>query len=213
MQPWSEVRKTSGRAIQILSPAKGVATRSSGLDESSFAENWQQEVIFDLHDLQTGKHRSITSTEGRLYTFLWRGDIGILEDAEDAPPVPRQAAALKKLLPEAARLIQTELLPDPNLTRFLLPCDLSAGLYRDKDKYLKVKQRLEEEFKAEVMLEPASSLGGEPPFLPTVHVAVFSMRGAVAEQIEKVLQSVLYNPQAGRQGVSRFRLKTHGLLL
>ena len=209
--PWSEVTKTNGQAIQVLSPSKGVASKSTGQDDSAFGENWQQEVIFDLHDLKTGEIQTITTTEGRLYTLLWRGDINILDEQQEAPPVPRQASALKKLLPEAAKLFQTELLPDPEVLRFLLPCDLAAGLYRDK--YLNVKQKLEAEFETTVRLEQAGSLGGVVPFLPTVHVAIFSLRGTTAEMVEKSLQDVLYRPLAARKGASRFRLKTHGLLL
>jgi hypothetical protein len=210
-QPWSKTIKTAGRAIQVLSPSRGVSSKSPGQDDSAFADNWQQEVIFDLHQLKTGSSETITTTQGRLYTLLWRGDTKILDEATDAPSVPQQASALKKLLPEAVKLFQTELMPDPNLIRFLLPCDLAAGLYYDK--YLNVKKKLDSEFSTTVQLEPAGSLGGQQGFLPTVHVAAFTLQGATAEQVESALQDVLYKPSAGRKGVARFRLKTHGLLL
>ena len=209
--PWSEVRQTPGHAIQVLSPQKGVAAKSPGQDDSAFAENWQQEVVFDLHDLKASLSSTITTTEGRLYTLLWQGDLKILDPAEPAPPVPLQAGALKKLLPQAAKKMQTELLPDSTQIQFFLPCDLAAGLYRDK--YLNVKKKLEEEFDFDMKLEAAGSLGGGLPFLPTVHTAVFTLRNTTAEQVEKALQDVLYRPSANRKGGSRFRLKTHGLLI
>ncbi len=210
-QSWSETIKTAGRAIQVLSPSRGVSSKSPGQDDSAFAENWQQEVVFDLHQLNIGHSETITTTQGRLYTLLWRGEPKILDKAVDAPPVPQQVSALKKLLPDAVKFFQTELMPDPNLIRFLLPCDLAAGLYHDK--YLNVKKKLESEFSTTVQLEPAGSLGGQQDFLPTVHVAAFTMRETTAEQVERALQDVLYKPSATRKGVARFRLKTHGLLL
>jgi len=209
--PWPEVSGAEGHAIQVLSPSKGVGAKSPGQEDSAFAENWQQEVVFELHDLKAGSSRTMTTTEGRLYTLLWLGDLRILDDEEDSPSVPLQASSLKKLLPEAAKLFQTELLPDPGLIRFLLPCDLAAGLYRDK--YLNVKKKLESEFEATVKLETTGALGGGQSFLPTVHVAVFTLRNTTAEFVENALQDVLYRPSASRKGASRFRLKTHGLLI
>lgn len=209
--PWSEACKTAGFAIQVHSPLRGVTSKSPGQDDSAFADNWQGEVIFDLINLKTNASKNITTTQGHLYTLLWHGDLKILDEKSAALPVPRQAGALKKLLPEAAKLFQTELLPDPTQRRFFIPCDLAAGLYRDK--YLNVKKKLETEFETTVQLHPAGDLGSGEPFLPTVHVAAFTIRSATAELVEKALQDVLYKPSAGRKGVARFRLKTHGLLL
>lgn len=209
--PWSKARKSSIQAIQILSPSKGVMSKTPGQDDSAFADNWNSEVIFELQNLKKNNSETITTTQGRLYTLLWHGDLKILDDAEDAPPIPQQASSLKNLLEDAVELFSTELLPDPEAIRFFLPCDLAAGLYHDK--YLNVKNKLESTFDTTIELKPAGDLGDGAPFLPTVHVAAFTMRGATAEQVENSLKDVLYKPMPGRKGVARFRLKTHGLLL
>ncbi len=209
--PWSDVRKIPGRAIQVLSPSRGVSSKTPGQDDSAFAENWNSEVIFELRDLQGDKCDSVTTTQGRLYSFLWLGNEDILDGDTDSPPVPRSASALKKLLPEATKLFSAELLPDPDQIRFFLPADLAAGLYHDK--YLNVKEKLQAEFETTVQLEPAGILGGSTPFLPTVHVASFTMKNTTGDLVEDALQSVLYKPAPGRKGVARFRLKTHGLLM
>ncbi len=209
--PWSEACETAGLAIQVLSPSRGVTSKSPGQQQSAFAESWQSEIVFDLHDLSSGSSEAITTTQGRLYTLLWRGDLKILDEDKDSPLVPRQASDLKKLLSDAVKLFPTGKLPESDLVRFFMPCDLAEGLYRDK--YLNVKTKLESEFETTTRLEPAGNLGGQPYFLPTVHVAGFSMAKTTAEQVEMVLQGILYRPSVSRKGVSRFRLKTHGLLI
>lgn len=209
--PWSSVSKSKGRAIQVQSTSKSVASKSTVQEDSAFAENWNQEVVFELRELKSGKTTTITTQQGRLYTFLWLGDAKILDSINQAPPVPRQASALKKILPDVVELFSNELLPDPTLIRFFLPCDLAAGLYRDK--YLNVKKKLESEFETTTQLKTVGSPGSGAPFLPTVHVAAFTMKNTTAEQVEQALKEILYKPMPGRKGVARFRLKTHGLLI
>ena len=111
-----------------------------------------------------------------------------------------------------ASFFKPELIPDPDMIRFLLPCDVASGLYHEK--YLNVKRKLEAEFDTTVRLEPADAFGLAAEFLPTVHVACFEIKGAVIAQVEKALQEVLYKPGAGRKtGAVRFRLNAHGLMI
>ena len=61
-ETWSKNRKALGHAIQVLAPARGVAGKSPGLDDSAMADSWQQEVKFDLHDLSAETSRTIVTT-------------------------------------------------------------------------------------------------------------------------------------------------------
>jgi hypothetical protein len=210
--PWSEARQKVGHAVQIQEPSRGVAAKSSGQDDSAFADSWQQKVVFQFFDLPSGQSQTITTTQGRLYSLLWRGEQNILEESTKAPAVPLQAVDLKRVLPEVSSRFQTELVPDPDLIRFLQACDVAAGLYHEK--YLKVKKKLETEFQTTVRLEPGNDLGLGSEFLPTVHVASFEITGTTRPAVEEALQSVLYKPGSERKtSAVRFRLSAHGVLL
>ncbi len=209
--PWSQAQSKIGYAIQILEPSRGVATKSSGQDNSAFADNWQQKAVFELFDLRAGESKTLTTTQGRLFSLLWHGDQNILTE-KNPPTVPSLAIDLKKILPELTNKFQTELLPNPNLISFLMPCDVAAGLYYDK--FLKVKKILESNFQATLQLVAANTLGLDAKFLPTVHVARFEIQGASRSAVEEALQSVLYKPGPSRKtSAVRFRLSAHGVLI
>ncbi len=211
-EDWSKNRKALGHAVQILAPARGVAGKASNQDDSAIADSWQQEVTFDLHDLSAEKVENIVTTQGRLYTLLWKGDFSILDKATKAPEIPATASGLKKELAEAAIFFQSEIFSDPSLVRFLTPTDAAAGLYREK--YLKMKSKLEQEFETTFRLEPANKLGLGQEFFPTVQVAFFEMKGTTKAAVEKALQDVLYKPSAHRKTTeTRFRLHAHGLIV
>jgi len=211
-QPWSEAIKSGGRALQVLAPSRGVVGKSPGQDDSAFADSWQQEVSFTFFDLGSKASKTLTTTQGRLFTLLWKGDLDVLADSTASPTAPNQASVLKKKLPQVIDYFQGKFLPEPAMTRFLMPYDNAAGLYREK--FLKVKNKLESEFETTVRLESANDLGLDREFLPTVYVASFEMRDVNEETVEKALQDVLYKPSAGRKTEdSRFRLKAHGLVI
>ncbi len=217
-EAWSKDRPTLGRAIQVLVPARGVAgkasvqkDKTSVADDSSLADSWFQEVEFDLHDLATQKSEKITTTQGRLYTLLWKGDFKILDPKINDPVMPASASKLKKQLPQAADLIQKGHLSSPGSVKFFVPTDSAAGLYREK--YLKIKNKLESEFETKSEVFSANKLGLTDEFFPTVEIAFFEMVNTTAEIVEQELQTVLYKPSGLRKTTeSRFRLHAHGLL-
>lgn len=205
-RPWDEVRR-EGRAIQVLEPSRGIGAPAGGQDESAFAEAWQQEVVFDLHDFAAGEVTTVTTTQGRLYTLLWKDERAVLGIDAPAPDMPLNANTFKKHLEIAA----TRLGPLSGTT-FLMATDEAAGLRREK--LHKVSLALAEGFGARPELIPAGELELDAEFLPTVHLARFDLGTVGEEEVTAALQAVLYKPSAGRSTeVSRFRLATHGLLL
>ncbi len=211
LESWSQVRDREGFAIQVLEPSRGVAAKSGSQDHSAFADSWGQKVVFDWYNLKTGESRIITTSQGRLYRFLWRGNQSILED-ETTLDIPLQAVDLKKFLPQVTSRFQNELLPNPNIIRFLLPIDGAAGLYHEK--FLKVQKALESHFQTTTERVSANNLGLDREFLPTVQVACFEIQEATRQAVEETLQNVLYNPGASRKTEAvRFRLSAHGVLV
>ncbi len=201
--------KPGGRAIQILEPGRGMVGKAS---DSGFVDAWTQEVVFDLYDLKNNSSERQTSTQGRLYSFLWHGDEKILGLDSSPPKLPLQANGLKKVLSEVVPFFKTDLFDDSSLVRFLTPSDAASGVYRDK--FLKIKARLEEDFETTVQVVPANDLGLQGQYLPTVQAACFEMKNTTEEKVEKSLRKVLYKPSSNRKTqADRFSLTRHGLLI
>ena len=211
-EPWSKNRKTFGQAIQVLAPARGVAGKALSQDDSALNDSWHQEVKLDLHDLKKQTSKTIITTQGRLYTLLWKGDQKVLDITTKSPKIPSPASGLKKHFSDAASFFQKELLPDPATVYFCTLTDAAAGTYREK--YFKMKIKLEQEFSTTSQLKQANELGLGVEFFPTVQVAYFEMKNTSKEAVEIALQDVLYKPSAQRKTTgTRFRLQAHGLLI
>lgn len=69
-QKWEDAVKNIHYSIQVNLPAQGVgrATLQAGV----FEENWKSEVVFTLTDYKANDRRKVTTTQGRLYTLLWK---------------------------------------------------------------------------------------------------------------------------------------------
>lgn len=206
LQSWSEARQTGMQAIQVLSPSRGVAG-------PALAVSWDQEVVFEWHDWSSGRSQTISTSQGRLYHLLWKGEDTFSEPGSEPVPLPRDVSDLKKNLEQVTGFFQTTLLPDPEVVRFLMPTDTAASHQREK--LLRVKTGLERDFPAsDLVLEPANKLGLGLEFLPTVMVACFEMKKTTREKVEQALHAILYKPSAGGSAeTGRFRLKAHGLIL
>jgi len=209
-EAYSEAWEKAGRrgqAVQVLEPSKGIGATSAGVENSALQEAWQQEVLFERHDLAAGKMRQVRTTQGRLYTLLWKGDDTVLDPEQSAPPVPLNAGTFKKHLEVAAAR-----LPNTDTVRFLMATDTAADLQREK--LQKVRIALEEGFGVQPELIPAAELDLDAEFLPTVMLVLFDLGGADSEAVTEALQNVLYKPSAGRTTTgNRFRLASHGLLV
>src|ERR1017187_6298016 len=83
---WEEALKHTVYGLQVRFPAHEAATKAP-TDASVFAGNWKSPVGFILTNYKTKETKEITTTQGRLYTLLWRGEWKVLGDS-DEPKVP-----------------------------------------------------------------------------------------------------------------------------
>jgi hypothetical protein len=97
-QQWSEALKTLTFSVQVSSPKKSIGGNLGDDDADVFSRNWGSEVIFELTDFKRGKRKQVVTTQGRLYTLLWKGDFGGLDESIAAPPVPLLVSAAHQYL-------------------------------------------------------------------------------------------------------------------
>ncbi len=100
---WEKACKFIEHSLQVRYPARvggGASEKGGGV----FSGNWGSEVRIDLYKNQDKVGvGQITTTQGRLYTALWKGDISILKKESEEPPIPLTVQDVTKTLDQATQ--------------------------------------------------------------------------------------------------------------
>ena len=212
---WGQALKELSHSIQVKYPprtgvgvgvAKGVSEK-----ELKFAENWKQKVVFELRDYKQGSTREVTTTQGRLYTVLWRGDLCVLDEQASALPPPKTAMHIRRTLAKHAPYFRSVFPEEKGSLAFFMPYDPCHSLLRGK--LQNVKDVLREYFKVGVRFLAPEEIG-LPDFAPTARVACFVVQSDSLSKVKELLKGALYKPGKGKKTTDdRFRLEDHGYLL
>jgi hypothetical protein len=91
-----------GRWIQVLDPPRSARARNADADAGRFGSSWGAPVTLEVGLEPGAVGKACTTTQGRLFTCLWKADIEALETGT-APPPPLLLSDLQRSL-EAALL-------------------------------------------------------------------------------------------------------------
>ena len=197
--------------LQILDPPKTARALSSEQEGSRFSANWASSVEYELTDRDSGESTRRISTQGRVFSCVWRGDPEILSEDSPAPEVPLGQRELHGRLEEVQAFVGEHLaqLGGTPLCVYLSAVDESSDAARLKAQA--VEACLAESFPGLV----SASFGPAEAGLVTgaeLHPALMLRAlGAQTDEpgaVEARLREALY---AGTG--SRFSLARHGLLL
>ena len=209
---WDEALKHITFSLQVSYPPHSLGRASKKQDV--FGDNWRSQIVFTVTNHKTKEIREVTSTQGRFYTLLWRGDWKIL-DAQTEPEVPLTCLAgdVCKLAEKAANEIKLRFcarIEKANL--FLMAYDRTHPI--SSGKYEAVKRRLIQNFTVvEEMFAPYEVGLKDILIVPTVRFVAFAIEGDGAKVLE-ALKEALYTPTPGRlTDKDRFNIKAHGLFL
>jgi hypothetical protein len=123
-----------------------------------------------LHS-QSKLTKTIKTTQGRLYSLLWRGDIeGYLSDSSN---IPNPASSLLSILDELCPAIETKFVKDTEIGGiFLMPFDITDQQLIDKDG--KVKNVLSSHILSHRLIS-LTDLGFHDflKFVPTAKISLF----------------------------------------
>lgn len=191
--PWDKVRHHISYSIQVMSPSRAPMPRSREQREekkSVFRSNWEQTVSLHLTDYLKNETDEITTTEGRLYTFLWEGNRKWLEEKTDAPPVPILTVGVPDILKAVSYFRKNVFGHIKTGAMFLMPYDRSRLSVRNKFarvsaslKTLKPRIELASPEKAGVMRKTR--------FAPTVKMACFCAEGTSVAELHEKLEEAL----------------------
>ncbi|WP_041439982.1 hypothetical protein [Syntrophobacter fumaroxidans] len=205
-------------SIDDDSSPEGADSRKAGTNaDSLFSDNWTKEAVIVLTEYQSKDSRTITTTQGRVYTAVWKGDLSILED--DGPfPVPATPGTLikkekKKMLLENSQpfiegLRADEKIADP--TVFALPYDETLELYRNKFQRLRTTIP-----NAVILIKRPEEVDISHPngFIPTMRIAFFIMESTGYHEAAELIKKALYKPANNRETeTDRFKVSAHGFL-
>ncbi|MFO0687759.1 MAG: hypothetical protein U0900_03565 [Myxococcota bacterium] len=195
-------------ALQLRMPPRSARALPSESDGDRRLANWQSEVELELVDCAAGTVEVLTTTQGRLFRALWKGEENGLRGEGDDPPLPRPARELAQALRDGGLV-----LPRPARvrrgSRFCFVTDLASDAARAKA--VAIGEAL-------AALAPITAIDRDPvgagardgeAFHPTLVVRELVVHGVDGEAVEAALKRALY---VGSGESERFSIARHGVL-
>ena len=207
--------------VQVLDPPRSARAAPADSEGDRFAANWASPVTFEISDYESSSRQEIRSTQGRLFTCLWRGDSGLLRgEGGSADPLPlatpKGARELQKhleaCLPELRRASGK---PADSGSLFVSVLDTSSESSLAKARA--IESAIATRYAAlKTDLSPGDA--GVPDasdYHPALRVRGVWVEDTRPEPLAELLKSALYGPSrvSGEGGgPDRFKLERHGLL-
>jgi len=205
---WAEARTHIQRSIQVRFPARmaGASDKESG---STFKKNWTSEVRLDLYEKLKKVRSGHVTTQGRLYSALWRGDISVLDDSTPAPKPPTRLNAVLKQIDRVNGIAKELGMGRPV---FVMPLDRANRI--SLEKLSKVEAQLRKHIAPSVHIVTPTMAGLPNPetIAPTVAIAFFPISGLSAKELEAAIKAAVYVPSK-TSTKEVFRLSAHGAVL
>ncbi|MFA6977844.1 MAG: hypothetical protein WC209_00870 [Ignavibacteriaceae bacterium] len=212
--PWNEAKKVVKHSIQIKSISSPNLYLEEKNNESIFNENWDSEVVFDYYDYHSLNKIEISTTQGRLYSLLWKGNEEYILSANIPATKPCMLKSVFKKI--ADYKLEISKLSDPNCEYlFYFPVDVANQTFNEKSK------KIIKSFKSNVDLISYRIKSYSPQNLnsntsltlcPTLKFIVFEISGS-SESINEALKKALYIQSKNKKSEKEyFRLKAHGAL-
>lgn len=206
---WDDALSHLRFSIQI----SHAVSKKGNSEDYAFSNNWRQQVELELTEYPSKKNRLITTTQGRLYMTLWKGDIRQLDIDTPEPRVPKLATDIVKELPSTVDFFKHY---SKNLNHpvfFLMPFDETQNILLLKSQ--KVESSLIKEFKLNMKLVTPDKIGiqNSGDYVPTLKIACFIVDTPAVNKVYSSLKSALYVTSKERKtSIDRFRLEAHGCL-
>lgn len=208
---WSAARKAARRILQVRLPQQGDTAKQNADAASVFEDNWCRSVEIDLIGTKDLSKRSIATTQGRLYTFLWRDDETVLDPGTPEPALPMMAGELRGMEDAAAANVAGQVETKGPASLFVFAFDHASSRLREKDHA--IGAALVDVKGVEAMEFPVEPDDGRDP-LPTLCWKAYLLPGLDEAAVTERLKPALYNPQGDREGkADRFSLSRHGQLV
>jgi hypothetical protein len=231
--------------IQIFEPTRSTRALSGDSEGRRFHANWDSPVTLEYTDPHPGRaarpseRETIETTQGRLFTCLWRGDVGWLTPESGHPEAPAPPLLLRDL---HSRLGDAMPALRKRASRSKWATHLFAQAFDDSNDASRIKSRatlelLESRYRTRcVDLSPEQAgLSDADRFHPTLVIRGMVLEAPDEDHVRDTLKGLLYrggsgNSDAGdevgagagvavevdardKAATDRFQLARHGVLV
>lgn len=211
---WADALRYLNFSIQVQYPPRGAKPKVEKDADTIFSDNWKRPVQLDLWEYPSKTKKSLSTTQGRLYTALWKGDLKVLNLGVPEPPVPIFPRDILKKLPSTEPAVlqkYSQNLKHPVI--FLMPFDETRDLFREKRQNIEIRLRHDFSYQLHLVAPQDLGISQDRDYIPTLEVACFVLDTSESVRVYECLKSALYVPSKEREtNIDRFRLETHGCL-
>lgn len=206
---WEKASQFIKYSLQVKYPARvsgSAAEKGAGV----FGRNWGSEVHIDLYkNLEKVGAGQIHTTQGRLYTALWKGDITVLEKESEEPLIPLSVQDITKTLEQTTEKAKELSVGYPV---FVMARDLSNPVSREK--FSKILTALKKNLHSQPSILTPKKAGfiKFEDIAPTLDIAFFPMNGTNAEELYELVKKAVYAP-AKNAKKEMFRISAHGIIV
>lgn len=206
---WGKAKEHIHYHIQIKERARR-SIRSKDNPASVFDENWDSKVCFDLVNYKKKEiKKCIRTTQGRLYSLLWRGNLSLLDPKQASSKKPIQLRDVNKHLKDTIPFASSF---TDSSSVFVMARDLSNVISTFKHRNVKYALHQKFDVATHSFNVTEARLNNSYRISPTIDMVFYIIQTANYKEIYDVLKSVLYIPSKDAK-TSRFRLNAHGLLI
>lgn len=209
LDDWSTACQKIGHSIQVKAAYSG-SLPAGASDAQQFSVNWGAEVCLDLFLKQKRTSPGqIHTTQGRLYTALWRGDLKILDSAVPAPVPPiRLRDAGKSIIKVSDAISQYA---DGGVA-FAMMYDRSSPVSRSK--FNKIVGVLDDVMIGDpVLVNPyLVDFDSVDMFAPTIVLAIFRVDRMSCHDLHESIKKAVYVPAKDAKR-DMFRISAHGIIV
>ncbi len=155
-----------------------------------FKSNWDKELTIEIFKLESMEKETITTTQGHLFSFLWKGDRDFLssETNHTVPLMPGKIKLTKYIDSIKKALGET----DKNDVIFVMPYSLLNSVLASK--FLNLRNKIKKEFKfneVDISLQEAG-IDEYQSYLPTTRLKCFVANTTRIEGFRDIVKEALW---------------------
>ena len=212
---WGEVKNILKHSIQVKSISASITEEDEKNNESVFSDNWDSKITFDFFSFPSMVKNEITTTQGALYSFLWKGEKDFIFNKIISFGKPILQKAIFKNLTDYVPELENISSSDCDYL-FIYPVNIANQFYNEKSlKIINSFKNKSEVISYSIKFYSPSEIEHNlsSNICPTIRFNVFEIIGNI-ETINEALKNALYVPSKNKKSDKEyFRLKSHGALI
>ncbi len=210
---WKDAQSHLKYSIEILSPPRGQVVQTiKKYSASEFASNWLSEVeLVVTHHKEKGFVET-TTTQGRLYSLLWIGDLSVLLEIAE-PSMPAKSLVIPETTEEEIFHFKSKT-AGRACSMFLSPFDETNDIFVGKSN--QIRNALKDTCGFEFYKERPHVVYGKDvgEFVPTLYVGCYVIDSTDKNRIEAAFKKALYVPVKNKiTDRENWNLTKHGQLV